>query len=59
MKNIEWVKSLKLGGCYGEVGKEGGVKYYGYKEVYYCDVNGGIGGLYKMEIGNGNLKWES
>ena len=59
MKNIDWVNSLKLRASYGEVGNDAGVNYYAYKELYYSDVNAGIGAFYKMQIPNANLKWET
>ena len=59
MKGIDWVNSLKLRASYGQVGNDAGVDYYAYKELYYSDVNAGIGAFYKIQIPNSNLKWET
>ena len=36
-----------------------GADYYAYKELFYSDVNAGIGAFYKIQIPNKNLKWET
>ena len=43
----------------GEVGNDAGADYYAYKELFYSDVNAGIGAFYKIQIPNKNLKWET
>ena len=59
MKSIKWVDNLKLRASYGEVGNDAGVDYYAYKELYYSDINAGIGAFYKTQIPNKKLKWET
>ena len=59
MKSFDWINNLKLRASYGEVGNDAGVNYYAYKELFYSDVNAGIGAFYKMQIPNPNLKWET
>ena len=38
---------------------DAGADYYAYKELFYSDVNAGIGAFYKIQIPNKNLKWET
>ena len=58
MKNLTWIDNLKFRVSYGEVGNDAGADYYAYKELFYSDVNAGIGAFYKIQIPNKNLKWE-
>lgn len=59
MKNLTWIDNLKFRVSYGEVGNDAGADYYAYKELFYSDVNAGIGAFYKIQIPNKNLKWET
>ena len=59
MKNINWIDNLKFRASYGEVGNDAGADYYAYKELFYSDINAGMGGFYKIQIPNKNLKWET
>lgn len=59
MKDLKWVDNLKLRASYGEVGNDAGVEYYAYKELFYSDINAGIGAFYKTQVPNKNLKWET
>lgn len=59
MKDLTWIDNLKFRVSYGEVGNDAGADYYAYKELFYSDVNAGIGAFYKIQIPNKNLKWET
>lgn len=52
MKNLTWIDNLKFRVSYGEVGNDAGADYYAYKELFYSDVNAGIGAFYKIQIPN-------
>ena len=59
MKDLTWIDNLKFRVSYGEVGNDAGADYYAYKELFYSDVNAGIGAFYKIQVPNNNLKWET
>ncbi len=59
MKRLPVIDNLKFRVSYGEVGNDAGADYYAYKELFYSDVNAGIGAFYKIQIPNKNLKWET
>lgn len=48
MKDLTWIDNLKFRVSYGEVGNDAGADYYAYKELFYSDVNAGIGAFYKF-----------
>ena len=56
---IKEIDYLKVRASYGEVGNDGGAGTYAYQDLYGITKNGGGAAIYKTQIGNKDLKWET
>ncbi|MEC4113399.1 SusC/RagA family TonB-linked outer membrane protein [Myroides pelagicus] len=57
--DVKAVDYLKLRASYGEVGNDGAADYYAFQDLYSILKNGGNAALYKSQIGNKDLQWET
>ncbi|MVX37059.1 SusC/RagA family TonB-linked outer membrane protein [Myroides sp. LoEW2-1] len=57
--NVKFVDYLKVRASYGEVGNDRSVDDYAAKPLYSITLNGGRPALYKNQVENKDLKWET
>lgn len=57
--NSRWVDFLKLRFSYGQVGNDAGIDYYGWMSLYKIAIHSGKGSLYKSQIADERIKWET
>lgn len=58
-RNVAVVDYLKVRFSYGEVGNDASVGYYGWMSLYQIATNGGEAALYKSQIVDEDIKWET